>query len=218
MVLLSILGFAMVSLVATSKAIQGDQMIYDRAASVTQAGLEYAMRKIYEGATPVVSPPGLGFAGGSFTIGRADRLVTVTGTYGGSQVVHQVTSPSQADCTDFDVTGARLSEDDREIKTINFQKICLEQTVIDKVRISWTNPQVNEKFQKLKVENETLYDNPPVPSGNLTDVANYVMNGNYRNNINKVAFVNEMGGKTFTFDFIMGDGSSESYTFFPQQD
>lgn len=214
MVILSLMGFAVASLVTTSRTIHVEQLYYDRAFYVTQAGLEYAMRKIYEAVSPVVAEPGINFGGGYFTIARQDRLITVTGHHGDAQVVHSLTSPSHADCTNFDLSSANLSGDGKKMSQIHFEKICLEQTVIDKVRISWTNPG-SEGFKKMKIESQTVYDNPAVASGNLTDIANYIMNGNNQNNVNAIEFNQNMTGKTFTIDFLMGDASSESYTFTP---
>ena len=209
MVLLSVLGFSLASQVTTSHEINVEQAVYDRAAYVTQAGLEYAMRRIYEGVSPVVSEPGVGFGGGSFVIDRQDKLVTVTGRQGVSQVAHSVTSPSHADCTEFDLSNADV--DDEQIRHISFQKICLEQTVLDKIVVYWTNPG-SEGLTKVRVENQTLYNNPAVPNGQLTELSDYVMTGNQNNSMNYIEFSNDMEGKDFTIDFLMGDGSIKSFS------
>ncbi|MBI2083291.1 MAG: hypothetical protein HYT76_06940 [Deltaproteobacteria bacterium] len=213
-VLLSLFGFAIASLVMTTQSIHADQLLYDRAFYVTQAGLEYAMRKIYEGVSPVVVSPGMGFGGGTFTIAREGRVVTVTGVYNTSQVVHSVTSPSQADCTEFDLTDVDLNNDGQNLQHIQFEKICLEQAVIDKIVASWTNPG-SEGLRKIRIESQTVYDEPPVLSGQTTELADYIMTGNNMNNVNEMRFTNNMEGKTFTINFMMGDGSAESYTFTP---
>lgn len=210
MVVVSILGFGLASYVATSHTQNMEQLSYNRAAYVTQAGLEYAMRKIYEGVSPVVTDPGISFSGGGFTIARQDRLVTVTGNHSGSQVVHQVTSPSQADCTEFNLTNANLSENGREIRQIQMRKICLEETVLDKMLVSWTNAG-SEGLRRMRVESTTLYNEPLVTSGNLTELSNYAMTRNGTYNVNEIEFSHDMEEKTFTFTFRMGDGSSESY-------
>ena len=214
MLLLSFFGFAVVGLVTTSQSTQGEQLFYDRAFYVAQAGLEYGMRKIYEGVSPVVASPGVTFGDGYFTIDRSGTLVTITAHDGNSQVSHSVTSPSQADCTSFDLSSVSLDTDGKNLKHITFQKICLEQTVLDKMNVSWTNPG-SEKLKKIKAENSTLYDDPSVTSGTLIELADYTVSGNGNNNINHFEFTDDMSGKTFTISFIMGDGSAESYTFTP---
>ncbi len=214
MLVLSVMGFAVVSLVSTSHTLNTEQLVYDRAFYVTQAGLEYAMRKIYEGVSPVVASPGISFTGGAFTVTRQDRLITVTGNYGASRVVHQVTSPSQADCTEFDVGNADLASNGTRLQHIQMQKICLETAVLDKIRVSWTNPG-SEGLTKVRIENSTIYDQPPVPSDGLTELSDYLMSGNNLHNFNEINFTNNMEGKTFTIAFVFGDGSSESHTFTP---
>ncbi|MBI4373743.1 MAG: hypothetical protein HY542_02595 [Deltaproteobacteria bacterium] len=213
-VLLSLFGFAITSLVSTAQSVHSDQLLYDRAFYVTQSGIEYAMRKIYEGASPIVVSPGINFSGGNFTIAREGRVVTVTGVYDTSRVVHSVTSPTEADCTDFDVSGAELYDDGTRLRHIQFRKICLEQAVLDKMVVSWTDPGP-EGLRRVRVESSTLYNEPPVPSGDTTELANYIMTGDNMNNMNEVRFSSDMEDKTFTINFQMGDGSSESYTFTP---
>ncbi len=215
MVLLSLFGFSIASLITTSREINLDQVSYDRAFYLTQAGLEYAMRKIYEGFSPVVAPPGIVFGSGSFSIARSGRIVTVTGLDASSQVVHSVTSPSQADCTDFDLSHADLESDGTKLNHISFRKICLEQTVLDKMNVSWTNAG-SEGLRKVRVGNQTLYDEPSVASGEQVELADYIMNGINNNNFNEIRFTHDMEGKTFTVTFIMGDGSRESHTFTPE--
>ncbi len=215
MAILSIFGFSIVSLVTSSKATEVDQLLYDRAFYVTQAGMEYGMRKIYEGASPVVTSPGITFGPGSFTISQVGRVVTVTGTSETSQVIHSVTSPSHADCTEFDVTNARWQDNGQRLSGINLHKICLAQTILDKIIISWTNPG-SEGMTQLRVNNQTLYNNPKVLSGILTELADFIMNGNNNNNMDHTEFTSNMNGKTMTMSFIMGDGSAKSTTFTPQ--
>lgn len=216
MVLLSIFGLSIASLVTTSHAIHTDQLLYDRTFYVAQAGIEYAMRKIYDGLSPVVETP-LVFGNGSFTIGRDGRIVTVTATDGITQVVHSVTSPTQADCTNFYVENANLNDDGEKLQQIQFEKICLEEIVLDKMVVSWTNPGT-EGLEKVRVESSTLYDQPAVPNNETTELADYRANGNNRINFNEIRFSHDMEGKTFTIRFKMGDGSAESYTFTPDDD
>ena len=83
------------------------------------------------------------------------------------------------------------------------------------MNIAWTNPG-SEGLTKIRAEDQTLYDNPPVASGVTVDLANYILNSGGNNNMNEVDFNSNMEGKTFTMNFIMGDGSAKSYTFTPE--
>lgn len=215
MMLLSVFGIGIAHYVTSSHSINFDQLLYDRSFYINQAGLEYAMRKIYESLSPVFPAPGITFSGGTFYIDRAGNIVTVTSNYNGAQVVHQVTSPSHADCTDFDMTDANWNQEDLE--HITFRKICLEQTVLDKMVISWTNPG-SEGTRKVRVQNNTLYDEPPISSGQVTELADHIIDTNGEQVMNYIRFTHELEGKTMTILFMMGDGSSESYTFNPNDD
>jgi len=214
MMILSIFGFYLSSIVTTASAVHTDTLVYDRSFYVNQAGLEYAMRKISEGVSAVVPPPGVSFAGGTFTVTHEGNIVTVTSTYGDSSVTHIVTSPSEADCTDFNVDNASLIGSGNTLNQIHFEKICLWRTTLDKVLFTWT-PTGTEGLERIRVENSTLYHQPAVLSGTITELADYVMYGGNQNNFNQIDFTGNMEGKDFTVTFILGDGSSETYEFSP---
>jgi hypothetical protein len=132
-------------------------------------------------------------------------------------VTHSVTSPSQADCTTYDIDNVRLSEDGRQIRGIQFKKICLEEIVVDKLLVSWTNPG-SEGLRRVRIQDARVYDEPPVPSGETTELANYSVTGPANNNYNEIRFTHDMEDKTFTINFIMGDRSAESYQFASDDD
>lgn len=216
LMIMAFFGTSVVYLLGTSQAIRENQVLSDTSFYVTQAGMEYAVRQIYEGLSPVVAEPGINFAGGSFVIGQQERVVTVTGRMGAAQVTHSLTSPTQADCTRLDVRNARLHSDGRRLSDIQIRKVCLTQVVINQMIFSWVDDG-GERLRRIRIGDATVYDNPPgASSGDLLDIADYVIDGNGTHTINEVQFSASMEEKTFTLTLIMGDTTQKVATFEPE--
>lgn len=215
MVIMAFFGTAVVYQLTTSQAMRSNQVLSDEAFYVTQAGLEYAVRKIYEGESPVVAEPGKGFSDGNFVISQDGQVITVVGRVGEARVTHTMTSPTQADCTRLNVSNAQLTGDDGRLSQIKVRKICLTQTVIDKMIFSWV-ADGGERLKKIRIESSTLYnDATGVTSGSLIDVADYVMSNTNENNFNEINFSASMEGKTFEMTLVMGDTTTKVATFTP---
>lgn len=217
--ILGVMAASIVRMVTVTQVSRADHVSYQRAFGVNQAGIEYAVRRIYEGVSPAVAEPGISFGDGSFTIDRQGRTVTVTARAGASTVAHSVQSPTQADCTRIDVAGANLVSGGDRLTGIDFRKTCLEAVVLDQMVLSWTplggDDDDPETFDEVVVRGSTLYDEPDVPSGTLVELADFTMttNGNY--NLTRIEFGQGMSGKTFTMTMTFGDGSTRTATFTP---
>lgn len=207
------MGTVIAYLVAAGEESRANHLLSSQAFYVTQAGIEYGVRKIYEGSSPVVASPGVSFGKGSFTISQSGRTVTVTGTVGNAVRIHKVDSPTEADCTKIDTSNVNLGANDTKVQQITFRKICLTQVTIDKMQYSWT-PDNGERLTEIKIENLTVYDNPAgAPSGTLLDIANYVVTTSSNNVINWIKFTGDMEDKTMTLTWTFGDSSTKTETF-----
>ncbi|OGQ47887.1 MAG: hypothetical protein A3H42_03195 [Deltaproteobacteria bacterium RIFCSPLOWO2_02_FULL_46_8] len=220
--------FTLLSLVAMGVVIsylvaQGSEGRINHLAStdafyVTQAGIEYGVRKIYEASSPVVNPPGINFGNGSFTISQVGRTLTVTGTVGNAVRVYKVDSPTQADCTLIDTSNYNLQDHEETVSQITFRKICLVSITIDKMQFDWV-ANGGERLKKIKIESSTIYDNPTgSPSGTLLDTADYTATTGSNNVINRIEWDSNMEGKTMTMTWTFTDSSTKSVTFGPLED
>lgn len=207
------LGMVMTYLLSTGQEGRANQVLSTKAFYVTQAGIEYAIKKVYDGESEIVASPGLNFGPGSFTVGRSGRTLTITGTVGQAVQTYAVDSPTEADCTALDVTNLNLHDHDREVSGITFRKICLTQLTIDRMSFGW-QPDDGEHLERIRIENSTIYDNPSgVVSGTVIDVADYTTTSNGNQVINDIEWNADMEDKAVTMTFIMGDGSSVSASF-----
>ena len=215
MTVMGLFGLAVADLIAKSDTMRSDHSLYERATSITQAAIEYGIKKIYDGVSPVVAEPGINFGKGNFVISQSARTLTITSRLGEVSVTRQVDSPTEADCGQLDVSSASTVGGGDTLTQIQVKKICLIQVVLDKLRFSWT-PDNGEKIVRIKIENATVYNDPAGnPSGTLLDITNYVMNNPNQNNMNGIEFDQSVTGKTFTLDVFYGDGTAEQVAFIP---
>ena len=218
MTVMALFGITVANLVAVNHAVRTDHALYETASMVTQAGIEYGVKKIYEGSSPIVAEPGKNFSRGNFIISQSGRTLTITSRVGEVSVVRRMDSPTEADCTRIDISSVNVVGNDDRLSGIQIRKVCLVQVVLDKVTFAWT-PDDGERLKKIKIENATVYNNPAGdPSGTLLDITNYVMNNNNQNNMNHVEFNDEIEDKTFTMTLTFGDGTTLAVTFSPDDD
>lgn len=177
-----------------------------------QAGAEYAMKKFYQPASPVVSEPGKGFTNGTFVISYADPTVTVTGRWGDTNHTSQFNRPSDAKCTSIDAASAVL-DGASKIHHIYFEKDCLTQVIIDKMTLSWS-PDGGERIEKIRIDNSyVLYDNTGGQgSGELLELNNYTVTDSAPHDFSKIEFrmSDNLAGKTFTLTITFNDGSQST--------
>ncbi|MBI4223691.1 MAG: hypothetical protein HY609_02055, partial [Deltaproteobacteria bacterium] len=180
---------------------------------VTQAGIEYAVKRVYDQQIETVDPPGISFAGGSFTVVRDGRTLIVTGTVGNAERIYSVDSPTEADCTLIDTTQVNLGQNDTVIQQIHFRKICLVLTTVAQMQFTWVNDN-GERLTDIRIENSNVYTNPiGAPSGTLLEIVDYALTNPNIHVMNRAKFDSDMSGKTVTLSFIMGDGSTKTVTF-----
>lgn len=205
------MGSVIVFLSASNQTSRANYLSSNYALYVTQAGIEYAVKKVWDGESEIVNPPGLAFGKGTFTVSRSGRTLTVTGTVGNAVRQYKVDSPTEADCTDIDISNVEAN--DENVTHLYFNKICLQQITIDKVQLTWV-PNNNQKLLEFKIESNKIYDDPVgVSSGTLIDTADYTVNNTNNNTINWIKFDNNIENTSFTMTWTMGDESTKTITF-----
>lgn len=186
---------------------------------VMQAGIEYAIKKIFEGEDGIIGVP-VTFGGGSFTSTRVGRTLTVTATVGDSSRSYRVDSPTEADCLRI-YAWAPLPENGgtRVVRGLSFVKECLPSVTITQMIYSWAEDN-SERLMTIRfmdgMPGENAYDNPAgIPSGTLADISDYVLLDSSTKDIDYVDFnasMFGMFGKTVTIQFNFADGSSKVVT------
>jgi len=210
---LAAMGLVMTYLVATGEQSRAQNLLSTQAFYVTQAGIEYAIKRVYDGQSEVVTPPGITFGRGSFTVSRNSRTLIVVGTVGDAVRQHQIDSPTEADCTALDVSNIEVKDHDQTISRIHFRKICLTQISIRQMRFSWV-PDGGERLQRIRIESETLYDNPAgALSGTTLDVIDYTVTGGGNKVINEIQWDSSIEDTVMTMTLMLGDGTSKIVSF-----
>lgn len=213
LLLLAALGGVITYLVAAGAVGRANHVSSMQALYVTQAGIEYAIKRIYDEQDEIVLPPGIVFGEGSFTVSRSGRTLTITGTVGDAVRVHSVDSPTEADCTIINTSNVGLTNQNQRITQVDFQKICLTTTTVRQMQLSWVTDN-GERMSEIKINNEIVYTNPTgALSGTLLDTTDYVMTTGNNNVINWFQFDASMAAKTVTFSLIMGDDSIRTAVF-----
>ena len=214
---LAAMGAVISYLVSAGEEGRANHLLSSQAFYVTQAGVEYAIKRVYDGQNEIVTAPGKTFGRGSFTVSRSGLTLTVTSTVGNATRVDKIDSPTQADCITIDASNVD-SGDGKDIKHIYLHKICLPQVVIDKMTISWV-ADGGQKMTLIQIESSKVLDNPTgVSSGTLNDIADYTISNGNNNVINHIKFKTSVSNTTMTMTLTMGDGTTKSATFNIEED
>lgn len=213
LLILAAMGAVLTYMVAAGSVGRMNHLSGSQALYVTMAGIEYGVKKVYEQEDENVPSPGISFGEGSFIVSRSGRTITVTGTVGDAVRVYSVDSPTEADCTVIDTSSINLTHGGKRIQGVNFRKICLTSTTVDKMQLSWV-PDNGEKIKQIKIENTTVYTNPlGASSGTLLETTDYTSTTGNNNVINWFEFSADIEGKEITLSFIMSDESTKTVIF-----
>lgn len=215
MLLLSILGMSVVSMVTGSHETRVEQITYQQAVFANQAGLEYAMRKTYEGRNPLTARQT--FGRGNFRVDRQGNRLVVTASVGGSRVIHSAQEPTQADCLSIDTSQSHTHRRGTEIRRIYLTKRCLPRVVLDKMIFSWEADR-GESYDRVRLDdviNSRIYDAPPrVRSGALAELIDAALtDNNDRYRLSEIRFPVDMRNRSFRIQFFLGDGSQKETSF-----
>jgi len=215
MVIMGAMGLGIAQLMTTSQEMRLRQILYQKAYYINQAGLEYAVRRVWEGVDSDVPAPGINFAGGTFTSVRSESVITVTSQLAEAQVIHQLISPTQADCLEIDTSNVEVGGgNDDWIQGIRLRKTCLTSITIDAIVASWT-PDNGEEMNEVRIQSSTWPIFPATLSGVTTDlIPDYQISTTGVHVINRLHFhPYEMEEKYMSIDFIMGDGTIRNVQF-----
>ncbi len=210
----AVLGLVLVPLLTSPGEGEPDQIDYEKAAFLNQAGLEYAMRRLYRGESPVTGEIRLGE--GTFRVARRGEALTVMSQVRQAAVTHRVSQPAQADCLAIDTSESHTHDRGREVRRIYLDKTCLESIVLDRMILVW-EPDLGEAYDQVRaagLPNNDLYEAPPrVRSGQLIDLKDAPLVHNQRYKLEGIRFPSDMRQKSFHLKFFLADGSSRDVRF-----
>ncbi|PIR17783.1 MAG: hypothetical protein COV46_02740 [Deltaproteobacteria bacterium CG11_big_fil_rev_8_21_14_0_20_49_13] len=215
LLILAIFGSAIVSLTSTEHSVRRLQIEKEQAFYEVQAGLEYAVREIYNGGYPVVSNKGLGRGIFSVSIDAPNHIVYATGVSGDVTKTHQITYNNLAgDCLNVNNDQVTVVGPNKtDMKALTLKKLCNNAVSIDKLQFVWS-PDNNEKVTQVKIENNLLYNSPSgAASGEIIDIPDYAISGGVAHQINLIKFTNNMLNKQFTITLYLTDTSYKTLQF-----
>lgn len=216
---LSVMGMVVTALVATGAVSKTNDLVREQAFELGAAGIEYALKRISEGADPNGDVRNLG--AGRFTVGYAPSgLVTVTSDVstmtGSSTPTFTVQGPtpggSMADCLTVDVSGAYMNTIwwPYEIMGAVLRNTCSAPITLATMTINWT-PTSAEHTVMITLDGSNVYSNwPGTPAGASIDIADRAIDACSSSAQTRIRFDTEMPGKNFTVDYTMSDGSTKS--------
>lgn len=206
------LGGVIAYLAAGGQEGRGLSLSSTQAFYVTQAGIEWGMKRIFDSQSEVTA--GTNFGPGSFVISSQGITMTVTGTVGNAVRSYRVQKPTQADCFNVDVNSANLVEHDSRITNLRVNKTCLASVTIDKMLLTWESDDDEAELIQIRIENVDIYNNPAgVPSGTEVDVTNYTIANGSTHVFSHIKWNNEIeNDENVVITFTMGDTSTKTVT------
>jgi len=210
------LAFQVVSRVKQPEASKETSLHYDQAYFMLQAGVEYAMRRLYEGKSPLTGD--FPFGAGTFRVVRSGPEFTVAAYASGANVIRNITPPAQGDCLRVDTVQSRTQGKGAEIGQIWLSKRCNESITIDRMILSWS-PDKGEVFDQVGLGLETpqwVYTGPPsIRSGGTVELIDYPLADLNRHRLDGIRFPStvDMREKEFRLVFVMKDGSRKEVPF-----
>jgi hypothetical protein len=207
LLILMIFGAALVAIVSTDhenrrKQIEKEQTFYE-----IQAGFEYALKEIKDGGYPVKTNMPLGTGSFTISIDYPNHIIYATGTVGDMGHTSQITFTQMGgDCLSVNNDQVTLTGPDKtDMKGLTLKKVCNNAITIDKLLFTWS-PNSGEKVKKIKIENNTVYNNPVgTPSGQIIDIPDYTLSGSVAHQINLIEFSSNMLNKDFTMTVYLSD-------------
>lgn len=218
LIVLGIFGAAIVALVAAEQEFRAGEVSLNRAFYNVQAGLEYAIRKIYTGQNPVTVNKPFGYGTYSVAVNYiegSNREIIVTGNIGNISKTHQITHNTfGADCLGVNNNQATLTGNNKtDLKAITITRMCNEIIVIDKIGLSWT-PDGGTVVKKIKIDNDVVWEDVGgVPSGTIIDIVDTPISGSVAHQVNLIEFSSNMYSKEITMQYFLGDTTMVTHVF-----
>lgn len=217
LLILSMLGSVVVTVVATNHEYRARHTAKQVAFYAMQTGFEYVLREMDQGGYPVVT--GKSFSNGTFTteVIQATKNIVVTANVGNTKKKYQMQVTSlAADCLEVNGSGAYAYYygGNKQVKGIMVRRSCPNfphAITIDKMTVSWT-PNAGELLKAVSIGGVTVIDagaGSGWNSGTLLNINDYKFSDTSFDEL--VLTLNYFtGSKTFTITFVMNDGTTKT--------
>lgn len=135
--LLGYMGASLLNLGGTDSSGGANDMQSVQALEVGNGGIQYALDRLNQGESPVVTNKAL--ARGSFTVATnpAAQQLTVTGTVGNATKRQTMNADFSSSCVDLVVTGAYVSSSGKSINGLEVVKTCNAKATITTMAVTW---------------------------------------------------------------------------------
>ncbi|MBT3182317.1 MAG: hypothetical protein HN337_07420 [Deltaproteobacteria bacterium] len=219
-VVLGLMGGVVTHFVATGAVSKTNDLVREQAFDLTNAGFEYALKRLDDGVDPDGETKSLG--SGEFTVGYDDGTgvisisSNVSAMYGSASPSYSIQGPtsggSMADCLIVDTTGAVYANSNTELEGITLQNTCTTDINVSGLTASWS-PDGGEQMNRIRIDGATKYISPPTASSGTPvplsgDGA--TISSCSTDPITDIRWDSSVYGKNFTLLFNMDDGTSKS--------
>lgn len=222
-IVLAAMGSGMAVLVSSNQSTRTMQLYSDQSFATAQAGLEFALGKIYGGVNPCSSLNinflGDNFLGDSITINRANDLVSVIGVKGTSTTTLNVTDPIPPSSGQLLQVNTQNAQDagngapPKKLQGVTFQLLpgCGGPVTITTLVVSWS-PNYGEGIRQIKFDGGNVYNDISVISGATIDIVDTTISDANIHTIDFIRWQEDIQDRLYTIVFNMSDGSSKTVT------
>lgn len=222
-VILAAMGASSAVLVSNNQTSRMLQLYSDQSFATAQAGIEFALGKIYSGVNPCTSLNinflGDNFMGDNITITRANNLVTVVGTRASSTTTLSVTDPIPPNSGQLLQVNTNNAQDagngapPKKLLGVTFQLApgCGGPVTITTMVVSWT-PENDEEVVHIKIDNNNVYNGSGKESGETININDITINDANVHLINFIRWDDDIQDRLYTIVFNMSDGSNKTVT------
>ncbi len=217
-VMLSLIGGVIATVVATGSVAKTNDLVREQAFGLVQAGLEYALKRLDDGADPDGDTRYLGR--GQFTVDYNSEtgVIIIHSNVSGLQAasspsfsIQGPTSGNMADCLTVDVSGAYLQSWSLDrLRGLTLQNTCNGDVTITSMTVSWS-PDSGERMTQIRIEGDNVYtiSQPALRSGVFADIIDTVIPACSSFSLDWIRFNSNMDNKNFTLVFTMSDGTTK---------
>lgn len=136
-VLMGYMGASLLNLGGSDTTSGTNEMQVTQALQVGNGGIQYALDKINQGLSPVVTDQALGVGTFSVAADTPASTVTVTGRVGNARKVQTLDVDYSSSCVALEVAGAYISSSGKSINGVEVIKSCNAKATITTMSISW---------------------------------------------------------------------------------
>lgn len=227
---LSAMGAAMATLVATNQELRSYQYTADQSFASAQAGLEMVLGLIHIGASPCDSMS-RNFMGdsqaNSVVVSRTNSRIYINATKGNANSAVSIVDPNppnEGDTLLIDTSGAQDASNGAPPKkllgvTLQLDTGCGAAVTLTTMVVTWTPEQGGdddddeERVDQIKLDNLNIYNSSSgAGSGELIDVTDTTINDAAVHDINFIRWNDYIQNRLYTIQFNFNDGSNKIVT------